>query len=122
MKKDKAIIIPNRIITTKKLAEILKKNNIKKRTFKFVFQFVKCPEKKKYCEGCIEDTLAIIRTVREDLDLEQTLTNFVGAYALLSNQKEKISQKQVRGYLFGWLWVEKNIMKKVREKLKRGEA
>jgi len=32
-------------------------------------------------------------------------------------KKEKVTGQQLRDYLFGWLWVEKNIMKEVRKKL-----
>ena len=34
---------------------------------------------------------------------------------------EKITKKQLRKFLFGWLWVEENIMKDVRESLKKAE-
>ena len=30
---------------------------------------------------------------------------------------KKISDKELREYLYGWLWVEENIMKPVREKI-----
>jgi len=34
---------------------------------------------------------------------------------------EKITEKQLRKFLFGWLWVEDNIMKDVRESVKEAE-
>jgi len=31
---------------------------------------------------------------------------------------KEYSEEEIRAFLFGWLWVEDNIMKEVREKLK----
>lgn len=33
-------------------------------------------------------------------------------------KKKRLSDKQVRVFLFGWLWTEENIMKPAREKIK----
>ena len=32
--------------------------------------------------------------------------------------RKEYSEEEIRSFLFGWLWVEDNIMKEVREKLK----
>ena len=34
-------------------------------------------------------------------------------------KKEKISEKQLKEFLFGWLWVEENIMQSVRKEPKQ---
>jgi len=61
----KPILKRNRIILSRELNRILKERHIKRTTFDFVYQFVDCGEK-RYCEGCVEDTLAIITTVLKE--------------------------------------------------------
>jgi len=64
-------IVPNIILKPKDFRDRLNLSGIDMRTFDFVYQFMPNCEGKKYCDGCVEDTFAVIELLNDKIRTQE---------------------------------------------------